>query len=621
MPLTTRNLLNPGTAALLAASTLPYQPRLSWRDMMASQSEPDQPATAPLLRSPSTSTLGPLSDTSSIRDVSSDRKRRRNARVLRVLSFVSAVFSAFCVGTITVFSLYAPRFQQALHFSQFEINGIASAMSISLYILVPLVGYLCDRVGPGPLSLVAAVLLAGGYGLAASLYHKGETSLRTIEAYDSHTLVPYMVLAFVFIGAGTSFLYLSAVSTCAKNFGKGKYRGLMLAAPLTSIGLGGILVSQFGSHFLCERNPDGSRGEVNVYHFFIFLAVLLSIAGVFGGFFLRVIDEDELIDDAVDELERSGFLDDTDIYRRPSRTGSDVFGRSSRNYGTASAPVEDMENAGILDPYVQGEDEEDPLLKKQWLLNAETRKFLTDPTMWLLAVGFWLIIGPGESFMNNLGTVIGTLYSPGLPGTETTAATHVSILAATSTAARLLTGSLSDLISPSPQTQHPQTGLQSSGTLPQRRFSISRIVLLSASGFLMSLGTLVLASGYVQGHGERFWIVSGLVGFGYGALFSLTPIIVTIIWGVENFGTNFGIIAVSPAVGATMWGLIYASEYQHGAKSSPLLADGTEDVFCHGKHCYTATSWAMTISIWIGCALFILAWKGKNGWSKRGIVI
>lgn len=589
---------------------------------MASQPESDQPATAPLLRSSSTSTLGPLSDTSSIRDAASDRKRRRNARVLRVLSFVAAVFSAFCVGTITVFSLYAPRFQQTLHFTQFEINGIASAMSISLYILVPLVGYLCDRVGPGPLSLVAAALLACGYGLAATLYHKGETSLRTIEAYDSHTLVPYMVLAFVFIGAGTSFLYLSGVSTCAKNFGKGKYRGLMLAAPLTSIGLGGILVSQFGSHFLSERKPDGSRGEVNVFHFFIFLAVLLFIAGVFGGFFLRIIDEDELIDDAVEELERSGFLDGSEIYRRPSRSGSEVF-RRSRSYGTASASVEDMESAGILDPRIhdEDEDEEDPLLKKQWLLNAETRNFLMDPTMWMLAVGFWLIIGPGESFMNNLGTVIGTLYSPGLPGTETSAATHVSILAATSTVARLLTGSLSDLISPSPQTRHPQTGMESSGMLPPRRFSISRIILLSASGFLMSLGTLVLASGYVQGHGERFWIVSGLVGFGYGALFSLTPIIVTIIWGVENFGTNFGIIAVSPAIGATMWGLIYSAEYQQGAKNSPLLADGAEDVFCHGRQCYTATSWAMTISIWIGCVLFLVAWKGRNGWSKRGIVI
>ncbi|KAK9426266.1 putative Transporter MCH1 [Seiridium unicorne] len=576
---------------------------------MASQSESDQ-TRVPLLRSDSTSTLGPLSSTSSLRNVSPDPKRRRKTRFLQIASFASAIFSAFCVGTVSVFSLYAPRFQQRLYFTQFEINGIASAMSIALYILVPLAGYLCDRVGPGPLSLSAAVLLTGGYGLAAFLFHKGEVSLRTIEAYDSHKLFPFMVLAFVFIGAGTSFMYLSAITTCAKNFGKGKHRGLMMAAPLTSIGLGGILVSQFGSHALYEQLPDGTRGEVNVFHFFVFLAILLGIAGLFGGFALRVIDEDALIDGAVEELERSGFLESSEIFRR-----------SGRGYVPVNGTAEDMESAGILDPTKDDEDESNALLKKQWLLNAETRKFLTDHTMWSFAVGFWLIIGPGEAFINNLGTIIGTLNSPGVPGNHTSAATHVSILAATSTAARLLTGSLSDLISPSPQTQHPQTGLSSSGTLPQRRFSISRITLLVVSGFFMSIGTLVQASGAVQGHGERFWLVSGLVGFGYGAFFSLAPIVVTIIWGVENFGTNFGIIAVSPAIGSTMWGLIYSTEYQNGAKNSPLLADGAEDVFCYGRQCYSATFWAMTVSIWLGCSLFLWAWKGRDGWVKRGFVI
>ncbi|KAH6656378.1 putative transporter MCH1 [Truncatella angustata] len=576
---------------------------------MASQSESDQ-TRAPLLRSSSASTLGPLSSTSSLRDVFPNPKRRRDVRTLQILSFASAIISSFCVGTVSVFSLYAPRFQQRLRFTQFEINAIASAMSISLYIPVPLVGYLCDRVGPGPLSLVAAVLLAGGYGTAAAVYHKGDVALRTIDTYNSHALVPYMVVAFICVGAGTACMYLTGISTCAKNFGKGKYRGLMLAAPLTSIGLGGILVPQFGSHVLYERLPNGGRGEVNVYHFFIFLSILLATAGLFGGFALRVINENELIDDAVEELERSGFLE-----------GSGILRRSTSSYGALSSSIEDMENAGILDPSKDDEDENNALLKKQWLLNAETRKFLTDHTMWSLAVGFWLIVGPGEAFINNLGTLIGTLYSPGLPGSGTSAATHVSILAATSTAARLLTGSLSDVICPSPHTQHPQTGLTSSGTLPQRRFSVSRIILLVGAGSLLSVGTLILASGIVQGHGDRFWLVSGLVGFGYGALFSLTPIIVTIIWGVENFGTNFGIVAVSPAIGSTMWGLIYSAEYQNGAKNSPLLADGAEDVFCHGKQCYTGTFWAMTVSVWIGCALFLWAWKGRNGWSKRGVVI
>ncbi|KAI1878785.1 hypothetical protein JX265_002962 [Neoarthrinium moseri] len=580
---------------------------------MATASPSDQ-TLVPLLRSPSTSTLGPASSTNSLRDASPDPMRRRKTRFLQILSFVSAVLSALCAGSITVFSLYAPRFQSRLHFSQFQINGIASAMSLSMYIPVPLIGYLCDRVGPGPLSLLAVVLLAGGYGSAAALYHKGEVASRTAGPDSSQGLVPYMIVAFVLIGVGTASMYLGSITTCAKNFGKSKYRGLILTAPMASFGLSGILVSQFGSHFLYEVLPDGSRGEVNVFYFFIFLAILLSVAGLFGSVALRIIDEDDLIDGAVEELERSGLLDGSELFRRTT---------SGRTYGAIDGAIDNAEDAGILGPLKDDEDDEDnALLKKTWLLNAETRRFLTDHTMWWFALGFWLIIGPGEAFINNLGTIIGTLYSPGATDDNTTAATHVSIVAATSTVARLLTGSLSDLVSPTPQNQYPQTGMNSQILPPRRRCTVSRAILMLIAGLLLSIGTLILASGFIQGHGDRFWLVSGFIGAGYGAVFSLTPILVTIIWGVENFGTNFGIVAVFPAIGSTMWGLIYSADYQNGARNSPSVTDGADDdVFCYGQQCYSSTFWAMTASIWVGCFMILWAWKGRDGWTKRGVVI
>ncbi|KAI0136826.1 putative transporter MCH1 [Xylariales sp. AK1849] len=581
--------------------------------IMATTSSSDQTLT-PLLRSPSTSTLGPASSQNSIHDVYPDPKRRRRTQFLRTLSFISAILSSLCAGTIAVFSLYAPRFQSRLHFTQFEINGIASAMSLSMYIPVPILGYMCDRVGPGSLSLLSVVLLASGYGLAASVYHKGELASSTAGWRGNHDLVPIMVIAFVLIGVGTTAMYVSAVTTCAKNFGKGKYRGMMLVAPLAATGLSGIVTSQIGSHLLYERRPDGSKGEVDVFRFFLFLAITLAVVGLFGTFALRVVDENELIDGAVEELERSGLLEGSEIFRRP---------KSRRGYGAINSATADSEGAGVLDPSQdEDEDEDNSLLKKRWLLNAETRRFLSDHTMWWFALGFWLVIGPGEAFINNLGTVIGTLYSPGQTDNITSAATHVSVVAATSTVARLLTGSLSDLLSPSPQSQYPQTGADTALPLAQRKFPVSRVVLILMAGISISAGTLVLASGIIQGHGERFWIVSGFIGGGYGGVFALMPIIVTIIWGVENFGTNFGIVAVFPAIGSTMWGLIYSAVYQKGARNLPSITDGTDDdIFCYGKQCYSATFWAETVSIWAGCVLMLWAWQGRDGWARRGIVI
>jgi MFS family permease len=575
---------------------------------MAIQSSSDG-AMAPLLRSSSASTLGPASDTSSIRDVSRDPKHRRKTQMLQTLSFVSAVLSALCVGSVTVFSLYAPRFQSRLHFTQFQINAISSGLSLALYIPVPIFGYLCDRIGPGPLSFLAAVLSAGGYGLAASIYHKGDVASSNVGPVDNGGLVPFMVVAFTLIGAGAASMYISAITTCAKNFGKGKYRGLMLTAPMASVGLSGILVSQFASHFLYEQLPDGSKGEVNVFLFFIFLATILTLSGLFGTFALRIVDEDDLIDDAVEELERSGYLEGSQMFRRT---------RSHHGYGAVDASTDDIEDAGILDP---AKDDNENAMLKAWLLNAETKKFLSDHTMWWFAIGFWLVIGPGEAFINNLGTIIGTLYSPGPLGDNTTAATHVSIVAATSTLARILTGSLSDLVSPNPHSPHPQSGVHTRPPHSERRFTISRVVLFVLAGLSLSAGTLILASGLVQGHGDRFWLVSGFIGAGYGAVFTLTPIIVTIIWGVENFGTNFGIVALFPAVGSIMWGLIYSAVYQQGARNSPLLSDGSQDVFCYGKQCYSSTFWGMTISIWAGCAMVLWAWKGRGGWARHEVVI
>lgn len=569
-----------------------------------------------LLRSPSlrsvASTLGPASSHSSSHHGSTDSAVRRRTQFLRTMSFIAALLAALCAGSITVFSLYGPMFQSRLRFTQFEINGVASAMSISLYVPVPLIGYLCDRAGPSMISLASAFLLGGGYGLAAGLYRKGDVLLGGADGHKDNSVFPFMVLAFVLVGMGTACLYVASITTCAKNFGKGKYRGLMLVAPIATLGFSGVLISQLASRLLFERLPDGAKGDFNVFHFFLMLAVFLGLVGIFGTFALRIVDEDELINEAVEELERSGLLEGSQIFRR----------LSSRSGYSATADVGDAEDAGILDPAKDDQDDDDnAMFKKSLLLNAETRRFLSDHTMWWFALGFWLIIGPGEAFINNFGTVIGTLHSPGSSDLPTSAATHVSIIAATNTVARLVVGSLSDFVSPKPHSPHPQAGLLAPPP-PPHRFAISRVAMIVCAGLVISFGTLFMATGAAQDHADRFWVVSGFIGAGYGGLFSLMPIIVTIIWGVENFGTNFGIVALFPAIGSTMWGLIYSAVYEAGANDSPSASDGSnEDVFCYGTKCYATAFWAMTASIWTGCLMMLWAWKGKDGWVKRGVVI
>ncbi|KAL1311872.1 hypothetical protein AAFC00_001944 [Neodothiora populina] len=540
-----------------------------------------------------------------------DRKRIRRDGV-RYIGFIWALINCLCAGSISCYSVYAPLFQRRLHYTQLSVNTISITAELAMYLPVPIFGYLCDRYGPGVPSLLSGSLFGIGYFLAAFTYKSGPP-----EAHGWP--FGFMVLAYVCIGMGTSCMYLSAVTTCAKNFGRGKHKGLALALPIAAFGLSGMWISQVGSRLLYETRHDGSRGEVDVFRFFIFLGCTLLAAGIIGTFTLQIVDEDEMIDEAVEELEQSGLLEDSAFYR-------------SESHGSGYGAIEDGDSEDEESRKARVEEEQ---RKKTWLLNEETRLFLSDRNMWLLAAGFFLVTGPGEAFINNLGTVIGTLYPPDMPIDKipTSAATHVSIVAFMSTVARILTGTLSDVFAPTVvKHQHrrgPNSLVSSMASLPgadepepgKKRIEISRILFLIIFSLIMSVGQLVLASGAIQGHGERFWIVSGTIGAGYGAVFSLCPIIVSVVWGVENFGTNWACVATVPAVGATLWGLLYSAVYQ---KATTPAGEGTPSAaenLCYGSQCYAPTFRAMAVSVWVAALLWVWAWKGPGGFNRRGTVV
>ncbi|KAF2735516.1 MFS monocarboxylic acid transporter [Polyplosphaeria fusca] len=547
-----------------------------------------------------------------------ERDRAKLQRdTVRWLSFVWAVVNCLCAGSITAYSLYGRLFQLRLHYTQVQVNIVSVTAELGMYLPVTAFGYLCDRTGPGLPSLLSGIVFGLGYLVAAFTYRSGPPPSAGGDGWPFGV----MVFAFVGIGMGTSCMYLSAVTTCAKNFGRGNAKGIALAVPIAAFGLSGMWQSQVGSRLLYERNPDGTT-DVDVFRYFLFLGITLLCVGVIGLFTLRIVDEGEMIDEAVEELERSGLLAQDEFFTR----AADIHG-----YGTMS--TRDLSDSTF--DFLQTEAEalkakaDEEKRKKDWLLNEETRRYLTDPTMWWLAAGFFLTTGPGEAFINNLGTIIGTLSPPHTKST-TLAVTHVSIVAVTSTIARLATGTLTDILAPAaPSHQHhrgPDSVANSMASLPSldrpRRFAVSRITFLITSALVLSLGQLLLATGFVQNHESRFAAVSALIGAGYGAVFSLTPIVVSVIWGLENFGTNWGILATTPALGATLWSAIYATVYQRAAEGGDYGAEkGKDDVLCYGKGCYASTFWAMAVSVWLACGLWTWAWRGPGGWKRRGIAV
>ncbi|KAJ5496693.1 Major facilitator superfamily domain general substrate transporter [Penicillium fimorum] len=516
-------------------------------------------------------------------------RRKMQKEVIRVLSFGWGVVTCLGAGSITAFSLYGHLLLTRLQYSQLQVNAVSIAAELAMYLPVPLFGYLCDRYSPSPLAMFSGLVFGIGYFLAAFTYKSGPS----VDAGGSGWPFWVMIMAFIAIGMGTSCMYLAAVATCAKNFGRGKHKGIMLAVPIAAFGLSGMWQSQLGMYLFYERLEDGGHGDLDVFKYFVFLAVLLLGIGIIGTFALRIVeDDDNYIDDTVEELERSGLLEESDFFRPRHEI------RQAVEYGTFSDAVDEEESTLSEEEREQQrlekEREEEERQKKNWLLNYETRVFLQDNTMWWLAIGFFLVTGPGESYINNLGTIIPTLtpqsYPTGASPPAGSPSTHVTTIALTSTIARLLTGSLSDFFAPPATHLFPSLPEGSRHTSP----SSSRLTLSPHPGI--------------------FNLTTALIGFGYGSAFSLAPIIISVVWGVENFATNWGIVAMVPAAGAAFWGIVYSAAYQNAVEHGDGLSDGQ----CHGWRCYGFWAVGCTVSVWVAVLAWVAAWRG---WKRRGVVV
>lgn len=610
-----------------------------------------------------------------------DRQRLRR-RIIRYTSFASAVISWFvcffvypldnkailtsmhakdffffgkcslCAGSVAAFSLYGPLLISRLHYSQFQVNAISVATEIAEYLLVPFVGYVCDRYSRRLVSLAAAIFFGGGYLLAACTYRQGPHD----EGGWSYGV---MMVAFIGVGLGTCLMMMASVTTCAKSFARSRHKGVALAVPLAAFGLSGVWLAQVGTRLLYEPGPYGGRGDVDVYRFFLFLAGLLFSVGIVGAMTLQSgLEEEEPIDEAAvaataDGLDRRGLLEDTSM-PSPGQTPVREESGSTTAYGAISighssqSSVHDSSSPSPTKIHFPGSDR----LKKTITLNEATRRFLKDGNMWLLASGFFLILGPAEAFIFNLGTIVHSLYPAWTQSSPpfNSPATNVSVVAISSTVTRLLTGILSDYFAPQP----PSTTLDvkpsgrgawqrpaPSPPSPPRRLQLSRVALLIICGFLLSVGQLLLASSVVQRYPSLFPLVSALNGIGYGAVFSLTPIIISVVWGVDNFGTNWGIVAITPAMGGSIWGAVYSIVYEHGVGDRGAGGNGRgrldaggvigrlyagggkggeEDLtrLCYGATCYTPTFAAMTICSWIALAAWTRAWRA---WRRDGIIV
>lgn len=320
----------------------------------------------------------------------------------------------------------------------------------------------------------------------------------------------YMAVAFFFIGMGTSSAYFCSLLTCARIFPDRK--GLSISLPVTCYGLSSFLLAWV---FTWDIFVNKDTGIIDLEKIFLFLSTLYLIVCAINWISSVVVSlEKEIIYAKLFENERNEGI----------RTSVPV-----NNYNSIENNLnEDVEiieegilDAGVIDT-VSHED--------------KFKLFLKDPSMKLVLISLFCLAGPLELFMSNLGSIIENVNGGG----EKDISTQVAIFSISSTITRLSMGVLSDIF----------------------HSCLSTIVLIHASVILNMIGFTLVAIDY-----QHFEIISVIIGIGYGTVFTMFPTLVATVWGVEIFGSTWGLFLSAPAIGSVVFGLFYAIEYDSRCES------------------------------------------------------
>jgi MFS transporter, OFA family, oxalate/formate antiporter len=151
-------------------------------------------------------------------------------------------------------------------------------------------------------------------------------------------------------------------------------------------------------------------------------------------------------------------------------------------------------------------------------VNASAGEILRTPTFWLLWIIYFIGAGAGLMVISSIGGMAKKTMGEA-------AFIAVAVMAIGNAGGRILAGTLSDKIG--------------------RRWTLMLVLLIQAA--LMFIAIPVTAS--TEGAKFVIVLVAALIGANYGANLALFPSFAKDLWGLKNFGVNYGILFTAWGVG------------------------------------------------------------------------
>ncbi|GAA6017273.1 hypothetical protein JCM10207_003674 [Rhodosporidiobolus poonsookiae] len=439
-----------------------------------------------------------------------------------------AALTALSCGTNYSFSAYAPQLANRLGLTSTQTNAVGAAGNMGVYLSSPFIGRLVDRRGPVPPLLFAAVSLFSGYLLIRSFYDGAESGAGLFASLG----VPGLVFAELLTGVGSTAGLSAAGNTVAKSYKK--KRAAALSVVLSGFGLSAFFYSTLAFLFIHPR--EGSRDATSDFLLMLALGCLISMT--IGLIFVRPVLHPSLAPSPpVDPANAPDSAEEVDA--------------------TAAVPVED--------DLAPSPSERTPLVRTASAKSVQERNvagwaLLREADFYLIFLFNGLCAGVGLCYINNLGTVVRSLAlststsSPFSANDIALAQSRlVSLLSFCNFLGRLFSGFGSDFL------LHHKN--------PNRRLPRVWWLVFTASMYFLSQIAASLATTVEGWHGLALPTI--LTGFAHGSLFGLSGIIGLERFGMANFSSTNGILALAPALFGQSTNLIFGRIYDSHARSLP----------------------------------------------------
>jgi nitrate/nitrite transporter NarK len=528
------------------------------------------------------------------------------------VSLFAGFILEFLAGTVYLFGTYAGDLKSLFGCSQKEIQLIGTFLNAGTWAGVA-GGLVLDKIGPRTTAIGGSLLMFLGYfGLFLAAQQIAFSTLNFFPLW--------CFFAFV-AGQGGSFFVALGLKANLGNFSPSE-RGQVVGALQAYFGVSAGVCSLIQATFFVDRVPE----------LLLFLALFTSITGGLVGLFVNPIAS---VPWAIEALRRhfwfrirfaygvgisiAVFILIVAILKQTITFPKDAFIACSVVAVVMCSSIMFLPiGAGALARWntfqsqeadeIKTSDDSSPLVSSslpQPLTGHSVREVLLSVDFYLLFFIFMICAGTSIAFVNNIFSIvmsnsfsISVTHSPimeaDLPN-KAMAGTFVSLFSSFNTLGRMGFGYISDRF-----TKYPRPFW----------LVISSVVLL-----------LCQASLCISNLSGMFFLVI-VMGSAYGGVFGLMPSIIADRFGERNFGINYGMVAIAPALGSlffstlTAGGLADKFSFMHGI--TIIGADNESSIQCIGPECflYSFITFVSCLSLCLAASLVL--WRRSSKFVPQG---